>query len=393
MKERGVFFICLIFLVVSSYGQTWDNLKRLTYNSGESRSPVVAVDSSNVVHVVWYDNTNGTYDIYYKSGTHGGTGIWSMLKRLTWTSGSAMHPCIGIDPSNDNIHIVYTDNSTGNYELYHKMSTDGGSTWSSPDRITWSSGKTDYPSFVVDENGWLRLVYDDDTSGAHEVYYKERNGLGNWVELRRLSWSSGDAEYPWIRIDSNPVFHVVWQDNDSGKTQLIYKYSSDWGNSWSSREQITWSTGGAFKPKFEIDPIDRIRLSYYELIGGICQICYKENLGYGWVGYRRLTYAGSFCLHPTIAVGGADPYDLHVVYMYNNDLYHKLSTDQGASWSSPTRVTYSSNECWYPQLVIQGPNEYLRLVYYAKTPGNREVYFKRGSISSTTSSVYFEPKK
>jgi len=116
----------------------WGATKRITWNSGGSCWPAIAIDSNNNLHVVWYDYTPSNWEIYYKKSTDGGS-TWSAAKRLTWTSGSSQEPAIAID-SNNNLHVVWHDLTPGNVEIYYKRSTDGGSTWGATKRITWNSG-------------------------------------------------------------------------------------------------------------------------------------------------------------------------------------------------------------------------------------------------------------
>ncbi len=49
-------------------GATWSAAQRLTWTSGWSYFPAIAIDSSNTIHVVWYDDSLGNYEIYYKNG-------------------------------------------------------------------------------------------------------------------------------------------------------------------------------------------------------------------------------------------------------------------------------------------------------------------------------------
>ncbi|MBP1769041.1 MAG: hypothetical protein H6P98_3156, partial [Candidatus Aminicenantes bacterium] len=42
--------------------------QKLTGTSGWSDYPAVDVDSNLTVHVVWIDDTPGNYEIYYKKG-------------------------------------------------------------------------------------------------------------------------------------------------------------------------------------------------------------------------------------------------------------------------------------------------------------------------------------
>lgn len=71
MKKKTFLIIALgiglFFQMLNA--QIWSAAKRLTYSSGYSSVPAIATDSSNNLHVVWYDNNPGNYEIFYKKGT------------------------------------------------------------------------------------------------------------------------------------------------------------------------------------------------------------------------------------------------------------------------------------------------------------------------------------
>jgi hypothetical protein len=48
----------------SDAGASWATT-RLTWNSGQSTMPEIAVDSRNRYHVAWKDDTPGNEEIYY----------------------------------------------------------------------------------------------------------------------------------------------------------------------------------------------------------------------------------------------------------------------------------------------------------------------------------------
>jgi Neuraminidase (sialidase) len=103
-------------------GATWRAVKRLSRTSGDSWDPAIAIDSSNTIHVVWAADMPGNYneEIYYMRSADGGT-TWSAVKRLTRTSDISVSPAIAIDTSNI-IHVVWTDHTPGNYEIYYMRS-------------------------------------------------------------------------------------------------------------------------------------------------------------------------------------------------------------------------------------------------------------------------------
>ena len=173
MRKRELFIIVfslfLLLLTQSVQSQTWQPTKRLTWNAGSSWYPAIATDSSRNIHVVWHDSTPGNWEIYYKRSTDGGS-TWS-TQRLTWNSGYSEYPAIATD-SSGNIHVVWCDSTTGNYEIYYKRSTDGGSTWTTK-RLTWNTGDSRVPAIATDSSGNIHVVWHDYTPGNGEIYYKK----------------------------------------------------------------------------------------------------------------------------------------------------------------------------------------------------------------------------
>jgi hypothetical protein len=55
-----------LFLFAQAAHADWTRAKKLTWNSGNSVMPVIAVDPSGNLHVVWFDDTPGNCEIYYK---------------------------------------------------------------------------------------------------------------------------------------------------------------------------------------------------------------------------------------------------------------------------------------------------------------------------------------
>jgi len=180
MRKGILSIISLGVLLLSQTltAQVWYPAQRLNWMSEDSTEPAIAIDSSNVIHVVWEDEMNQSWcELYYKQSADGGN-TWSPAKRLTWTldidSGC---PAIGID-SKDTIHIVYRDKASGpalwweEYEIYHKKSTDGGTNWSPAQRLTWIPGNSQYPAIAVDSSDNIHIVWQDNVSGNYEIYYK-----------------------------------------------------------------------------------------------------------------------------------------------------------------------------------------------------------------------------
>ena len=228
--------ILLISGVITS--QTWDPRVRLTYNDGSSRSPFVAVGPNKVIHVVWNDSSSGKNEIFHKRSTNGGT-VWSYLKRITWSNENAVFPNIAVD-SNNHVHLVWQDYSYGNYEVLYRKSTNIGISWSSTTRLTWNSGGSMAPVIAIDSNDNMYVVWGNSYASDSEIFYKKStDGGSSWSILKRLTWSTNLSTDPTVVIDSSDNVCVAWEETIGGDDEILFKRSTDGGNTWSSPYRIT----------------------------------------------------------------------------------------------------------------------------------------------------------
>jgi hypothetical protein len=147
-----------------------------------------AVDSKSHIHLVHQEDKSGNQEIFYIRTTDGGLS-WTR-KRLTWTFGISYQPAIAAD-SGSNIHVVWQEYFRWpNYEIYYKKSTDGGASWIVTKRLSWSAGTSINPDVVVDTGGNIHVVWQDDTIGNNDVYYKRSTNGGVSWSTKKLSWNS-----------------------------------------------------------------------------------------------------------------------------------------------------------------------------------------------------------
>jgi hypothetical protein len=156
-------------------GLTWGTDKRLTNDPADSWDPCIALNDS-VVYIVWMDNRDDSnnYEIYYKRSTDGGM-TWGADTRLTNDPGDSEYPSIAV--SGSNVHVVWFDNRDGNYEIYYKQSTDAGLSWGADTRLTNALGISNSP-FIALSDSVVHIVWEDYRDGNWEIYYK-RNPTGN----------------------------------------------------------------------------------------------------------------------------------------------------------------------------------------------------------------------
>src|SRR5512136_1681501 len=98
---------------------------------------------------------------------------WTAAKRLTWSSGFSYYPAVAVDASG-HLHVVWQDSALGNYEIYYKRSEDGGDSWTASKRLTWTAGTSDHPAIAVDPAGTLHIVWGQLLPGGNQdIFYKK----------------------------------------------------------------------------------------------------------------------------------------------------------------------------------------------------------------------------
>jgi hypothetical protein len=370
-SKKGMIILPFVFLCLALGSQAWA-AKRLTWNSSMSCLPVIALDTSDNIYVVWCDYAAGDSEIYYKKCTEGGT-KWS-TKRLTWTTDHSYKPAIAID-SDDTVHIVFYDTSTGKNEIYYKNSTNGGTNWTTK-RLTWSTIECSYPAIAIDSNKDIHLVWHGGIPGNSEIYYKKsKNGGSTWTGSKRLTSNKGYSLYPSIATDSNNYIHVAWRDGTSGHTEIYYTKTTDGGTTWTPT-RLTWFKSFCAAPDIVIDSSDHIYI-VWDSLGNIYSKKSTDG-GISWTN-RKLTWTFDYSVAPAITANPSNN-DIHLVWQQSfsssdSEIYHKKSEDGGVSWAS-TRLTWNSGQSTVPKIAVDSARNF-HVVWQDDTPGNAEIYYTK----------------
>jgi len=386
MRRIIILVLAIGFFLLAQTAQAagWTAIKRLTWTSGLSERPAVAVDSAGNLHLVWHDNTSGNAEIYYKKSTNGGA-TWSTNKRLTLTSGDSKNPAIAVD-SSDRLHIFWGDYTPGNYEIYYRSSANGGVSWSAAKKLTSTAFDSYGPAITADSSGILHLVWSDDTPGNAEIYYgRSTDGGITWSKPRRLIWTTGDSLSPAIAFIALGNIHVFWQDGTPGNEEIYYKTSTDKGINWSANNRLTWTSGNSIQPAIAVDSSGCLYVVWSDTTPGNWEIYHRKstNNGVNWSAIKRLTWTAGGSSHPSIGVDSSGR--LHVVWWDTTfggkgEIYYRKSMDKGTTWSTTNRLTWSSGISKDPSIAVD-PSGNLHVFWQDNTPGNAEIYYKKQTSS------------
>lgn len=180
----------------------------------------MAASGSNV-HVAWYDSTAGNWEIYYKRSTDNGAS-WGADSRQTNNSGESQWPAIAV--SGSTVHLTWVENRTGGtYSIYYKRSTNGGTTWGSETALTKKNFDNSNPQLAV--NGSIvHLVYRNlSNSTSYDIVYNTSvNGGAAWGSEVRLTSNASGSHFPSVAVAGSTV-HVMYQDDRDGNFEIYYK--------------------------------------------------------------------------------------------------------------------------------------------------------------------------
>jgi hypothetical protein len=300
-------------------GVSWGADVRLTNNTGSSWEPSVAV-SGTTVHVAWEDYRDGNREIYYKRSTDAGVS-WGADTRLTNNSSYSKYPSVTV--SGSVVHVVWQDNRDGNYEIYYKRSTDAGISWGADTRLTNNIDYSEFPSVAV-SGPVVHIVWHDYRDGETEIYYKRSIDAGiSWGTDIRLTNNPAYSSYPSVAV-SGTVVHVLWDDDRHGYDEIYYKHSTDAGVSWGADTRLTNDTNKSAFPSVAVSGLF-VHVVWWKQ-GGNWEIYYKRSIDAGntWSSETQLTNYFSLSSSPSVAVSGSV---VHVVWWdnrdWNREIYYK----------------------------------------------------------------------
>jgi len=344
--------------------------KKLTNNIGNSINPSIAVDGENI-YMAWEDDTPGNPEIYFRVSTDGGY-TWGAAKKLTNNTGNSANPAIAVNGTN--VYVVWQNDTTGNpnmSDIYLRMSADGGNTWAAAKRLTSNAGNSANPSIAVD-NLNVYVVWNDDTTGNPEIYFRESNNGGStWAVPQSLTSNAGDSLNPAIAVNGSNVY-VTWEDNTPGNYEVFVMKSTNGGTTW-KQTRLTQNAGESANPSITVKG-SNIYVAWEDNTPGNYEIFVKRSTDGGTTWKQtRLTQNAGDSLNPAIAANGLNVY---VVWQDDTtgdpEIFLKESNDRGNTWQQ-TRITDNAGNSLNPAIALDGLNAYI--VWEDDTTGNSEIWY------------------
>ena len=164
---------------IDVYGSGAYQTKQLTFGTGGlgwNGLPDIAtsVDSADeqYVYIVYQAYWPGNREIIYKRLTGFGSGSFSTYTaRLTYSDAESRTNTIEFDSAFNCVHIAYQDAWPGNFDIMYKKFLSYGGAGFSTQRVSWGTGDS-IDACVFDSGQWAYIIWSDNSSGNYEIYIK-----------------------------------------------------------------------------------------------------------------------------------------------------------------------------------------------------------------------------
>lgn len=268
-------------VMVNEITGTITNGLLLTTTVAQVRPSLAISDASNLF-VAWQDGRYGGLSnnrIFFARSTDGGA-TWQ--GHISITADLPISPAVdqrvprlAYDKGNGRLYVVWQDNRNGNYDIYFASSSDLGVTWTPSVRLNDDAGPAHQmnPSLAVREGGHVYVAWQDQRNGNDDIYFTRSHDAGaTWPYSNTFvtddpSSTAQAQRQPSIGVGHptagpccgliTPTIYIAWEDWRNPVHPEIYVVRSlDGGNSFGLDVPVELPAGQSYRvaPALVVDP-------------------------------------------------------------------------------------------------------------------------------------------
>jgi hypothetical protein len=361
-----IFTLFVVYYFPLSYSQVnITSSQTLSNTPGNSTDPKIGLHDNNV-YVVWSDDSTGNGDIYFKRSVDNGTTFGS-LENLSNTPGNSTDPKIALH--NNNVYVVWSDDSTGNGDIYFKRSVDNGTTFDSTNNISKNNTGTSSTPQVAANAGTVYIIWTDTTSGTSEINYRQSvDGGAKFAGIRELSKTRSidgeSARFPQIVTSGNNVY-VAWQDTVQAGNEIFFRASTDLGTKFTGIKNLSRNnTGDSISPRIAAIA-SNVFVGWSDASPGKSEILLRSSVDSGdtFRGIKNVSWSIGNSYDPHLAVSRNNLYALWEDDSQEGltfDLTFRGSSDGGQKFNDKQDLArYIGESSDYGQLIAAENNVYV----------------------------------
>lgn len=313
---------------------------------------------------------------------------WLPEVRLTNNPSNVSTLCSGsrsICAAGEVVNVVWKDDRAGNDDIYAVRSTDGGATWLAEQALTNDQEVSQHAAIACDGN-LVVVVWEDFRDQNWEIYYKvSRDGGASWSQDSRLTVNDASSANPCVAVWGQTI-HVVWQDSRDGGPELVYyARSNDAGVTWTEARRMDMHDTGSWTAAIAVwDTMVHVvwngfdNSNTYPVVYYVCSF----DGGNNWEPVTRIADVNSTQLFPMVAAWGSQVHAVWHDARENTRIYHRRSDDGGRNWGEDRIVSTGEFFMTIPALAVVGQN--VHVAFHDARNGSGDVYYQRSTDGGST---------
>lgn len=349
----------------------------LTQNQNDSVYPQTAASKNNV-YVVWSESTQSStdnnYDIYFKASSDGGKTFGRTIS-LSDNPSFSEHPQIAA--VENNVYVVWTDNTSGHKEVLFRMSTNQGKAFGKVLTISDENTNAYHPEITASGTNVFVIWNNLDADKGNHILLRHSIDGGSIFDSKMEIGVGVKDSFPKVAADDSNFF-VVWDVKGSDNiTKVMYKNGQD-NNASLDDKTVDLNQGKNGGESQILSKGNHILVSWTSNSGkegNELSLVKSDDFGLSFGNITKVSNGSKSSNVETVMVDN----NLFVVWQESvhdaEEILLKKSTDRGITFSQTLDLSNNDGISECPS--IAATEGKLHIVWQDKSAGNNEVFYKQ----------------
>jgi hypothetical protein len=267
----------VFFRKSSNGGLSFDSIKNLSHNKGDSSFPQIA-SAGNRVYVVWDDDTPPDFMTFFTRSRDSGTSFGPVKNLVKPPIEEALNAVVAV--SGHTVYVVWTGNAGDLNQVYMRISTDGGNNFGSTRNISNDTSDSGRANLRASGNN-VYVAWESDQSGNREIFFKKSSNMGStFSKSINISQNPSQSFEPLISSSGNTIY-VVWTDEaGQSASDVLFKRSTNGGSSFTHVRNLSSNLASAKDPSLSKDG-SNVQVAWEDTSNGNSEIFLKKSSNLG----------------------------------------------------------------------------------------------------------------
>ncbi len=355
-------------------------IKLSNTDTGASSNPQIVAVGNNV-YVVWqgFNSTNAN-DILFRSSSNNGASFAS-IRNLSNDPPDSTVPQIAA--TGTNVYVTWQNvvsGPSGSFDVFFSRSTDSGGTFSA--KVNPSSDKASIIPQVAAAGSNVYVAWRDHSTPPDEIYVKvsTNSGLSFTAPSTgiNISKSPSATSFQQKIVATGSSVYVAWTDDTATTDDVFFASSANNGSNFGNPVNLS-GNAASLNPDLAAAGANVYAVWENHAVIGVSTVSLRAsgNNGTSFAGTLSLSSNTGFSTNPQIAATGTNMYATWQDSTGTSDVFFVSSSDSAATFGTIVNISNNNGVSIVP--VITGAGNYAYVAWQDDTPGNYDVLFKAGT--------------